>query len=105
MTPGVSTQVAQHEGFQIGLSVCYDLRFPELYRALINDGATILTVPAAFTLQTGKDHWDVLRRARAIENQAACHRTESVGEPWQGPCILGQDPDYRSLGDLSRAGR
>jgi predicted amidohydrolase len=53
----------------IGLSVCYDLRFPELYRRLVNRGARFLVVPAAFTLHTGKDHWHVLLRARAIENQ------------------------------------
>ncbi|MGO9828672.1 MAG: carbon-nitrogen hydrolase family protein [Myxococcaceae bacterium] len=54
----------------VGLSVCYDLRFPELYRALSKQGAVLLTVPSAFTLMTGKDHWEVLLRARAIENQA-----------------------------------
>jgi predicted amidohydrolase len=54
----------------IGLSVCYDVRFPELYRALSGKGAVLLTVPSAFTLMTGKDHWEVLLRARAIENQA-----------------------------------
>lgn len=53
----------------LGLSICYDLRFPELYRALVDRGATLLAVPAAFTLQTGKDHWHVLLRARAIEAQ------------------------------------
>ncbi len=52
----------------LGLSVCYDLRFPELYRALAARGARVLLVPAAFTLHTGKDHWEVLLRARAIEN-------------------------------------
>ena len=51
-----------------GLSICYDLRFPELYRILANRGAQVLTVPSAFTLFTGKDHWEVLLRARAIEN-------------------------------------
>ena len=54
----------------VGLSVCYDLRFPELYRRLIDAGAELLVVPAAFTLATGKDHWTVLLRARAIESQA-----------------------------------
>jgi predicted amidohydrolase len=54
----------------VGLSVCYDLRFPELYRQHADQGAVLLTVPAAFTLATGKDHWEVLLRARAIENQA-----------------------------------
>ncbi len=53
----------------VGLSVCYDLRFPELYRRLVALGARLLVVPAAFTLHTGKDHWHVLLRARAIENQ------------------------------------
>jgi deaminated glutathione amidase len=54
----------------LGMSVCYDLRFPELYRKHAEAGAVLLTVPAAFTLMTGKDHWEVLLRARAIENQA-----------------------------------
>jgi deaminated glutathione amidase len=54
---------------KLGLSVCYDLRFPELYRALVDRGAIALAVPAAFTLITGKDHWHVLLRARAIEAQ------------------------------------
>ncbi len=54
----------------LGLSICYDLRFPELYRTLVARGARLLAVPAAFTRETGKDHWHVLLRARAIENQA-----------------------------------
>ena len=54
---------------KIGLSICYDLRFPELYRALALQGAELLTVPAAFTLTTGKDHWRLLLQARAVENQ------------------------------------
>lgn len=61
--------VAVLEGWGVGLTVCYDLRFPELYRRLVEGGAQILFVPSAFTLHTGKDHWDVLVRARAIENQ------------------------------------
>lgn len=55
---------------KVGLTICYDLRFPELYRALSGAGATVLTAPAAFTLQTGRDHWHPLLQARAIENQA-----------------------------------
>jgi deaminated glutathione amidase len=56
---------------RVGLSICYDVRFPELYRALACDqGADVLTVPAAFTAHTGRAHWHVLLRARAIENQA-----------------------------------
>jgi predicted amidohydrolase len=53
----------------IGMSICYDLRFPDFYRALCRAGATMVCVPAAFTVPTGRDHWEVLLRARAIENQ------------------------------------
>jgi len=67
--PG-SEPVATETRFGVlGLSVCYDLRFPELYRKLVDKGAIALTIPAAFTLTTGKDHWHVLLRARAIESQ------------------------------------
>ena len=58
------------DGIPVGLSICYDLRFPELYRALALAGAQVLTVPANFTERTGRDHWEVLLRARAIENGA-----------------------------------
>ena len=70
VAPGTDVVVASAPFGKVGLSVCYDLRFPELYRRLAAEGATTLTVPAAFTLATGKDHWEVLLRARAIENQA-----------------------------------
>jgi deaminated glutathione amidase len=66
---GTEPVVVDAHGLRLGLSVCYDLRFPELYRALVDRGADVLLVPAAFTLQTGKDHWHVLLRARAIESQ------------------------------------
>ncbi len=55
---------------KIGLSICYDLRFPEMYRALVDQGAEMIAVPSAFTLTTGKDHWHILLQARAIECQA-----------------------------------
>lgn len=64
----------------VGLSVCYDLRFPELYRILAVRGARLLAVPSAFTLATGRDHWEVLLRARAIENQAFVLAPNQVGE-------------------------
>jgi predicted amidohydrolase len=57
------------EGVTIGCSICYDLRFPDLFQALAEKGAQVIALPAAFTLQTGKDHWEVLLRARAIETQ------------------------------------
>lgn len=68
VAPGTEVVVADAPLGRVGLSVCYDLRFPELYRAQSAQGAVLLTVPAAFTLMTGKDHWEVLLRARAIEN-------------------------------------
>jgi len=68
VVPGEDLVVAETPWGGIGLTVCYDLRFPELYRSLVSRGARILTVPAAFTLFTGKDHWHVLTKARAIEN-------------------------------------
>jgi predicted amidohydrolase len=64
----------------VGLSVCYDLRFPELFRILAVRGARLLTVPSAFTAATGRDHWEVLLRARAIENQAFVLAPNQVGE-------------------------
>jgi len=73
VAPGTSPPpVAELTGLdaKIGLSVCYDLRFPELYRRLAEQGADILAVPSAFTAYTGRAHWEVLLRARAVENQA-----------------------------------
>mgnify|MGYP000308308169 CR=1 FL=1 len=68
----VTVQVQPREGppWRLGLSVCYDLRFPELYRALSAQGADLLLVPSAFTYTTGQAHWEVLLRARAVENLA-----------------------------------
>ena len=63
----------------LGLSICYDLRFPELYRAHAAKGARMVAVPSAFTLQTGKDHWHVLLRARAIENQVYVMAPAQIG--------------------------
>ncbi len=76
-------------GARVGLTVCYDLRFPELYRILALQGAQVITVPAAFTLETGRDHWEVLLRARAIENQLFVIAAGQVGEA---------PPHYRSYG-------
>jgi predicted amidohydrolase len=68
VAPGGALTTVDVEGVRFGLSICYDLRFPELYRRLAIDGADVLLVPAAFTTHTGRDHWEVLLRARAIEN-------------------------------------
>jgi deaminated glutathione amidase len=74
----------------IGLSVCYDVRFPELYRILALEGALLVTVPAHFTLHTGKDHWEVLLRARAIENQLYVAAAAQLGETMPGRWAYGR---------------
>ncbi len=94
------------EGLGLGLSICYDLRFPELYRILAVRGARVIAVPAAFTLATTRDHWETLVRARAIENQAFVIASNQVGrhpgghqsggrsmivDPWG--VVLAQAPD------------
>jgi predicted amidohydrolase len=68
------------DGLQLGLSICYDLRFPELYRILAVRGALVFPLPAAFTLATTRDHWETLIRARAIENQAFVIAANQIGE-------------------------
>ncbi len=97
VAPGKEVVVAPTPFGGVGLSVCYDLRFPELYRAQATQGARLLCVPAAFARETGKDHWEVLLRARAIENQAfvfapaqcgrhnperASHGRSLIVDPW-----------------------
>jgi predicted amidohydrolase len=103
---------------RLGLTVCYDLRFPELYRALAARGAEVLLVPAAFTLTTGKEHWEVLLRARAIENQcyvAAAAQTgrhnekrESYGhamivDPWGTVVAQCRDGEGIAVTDIDRS--
>ena len=68
VTPGDEPVVIEINGRKVGLAICYDLRFPELFRNLSARGAELVLMPAVFTLMTGKDHWEVLLRARAIEN-------------------------------------
>jgi deaminated glutathione amidase len=76
-------------GIELGMSVCYDLRFPELYRILAVRGARVVAVPSAFTLATTRDHWEPLLRARAIENQVFVVAANQIGE---------HTPGYRSGG-------
>jgi len=110
-TPGersvvaVMQGVAQEAAVGIGLSVCFDLRFPELYREMTAEGAMVLAVPANFTEATGRDHWEVLLRARAIENGAfviapaqcgigggvPAHGRSMVVDPWG--VVIAQAPD------------
>ena len=86
MYPGDEPVTVDTPAGRIGLTICYDLRFPELYRRLVDHGATVFTVPAAFTATTGAAHWHTLLRARAIENLAY------VIAPGQ----YGRHPDDRS---------
>jgi nitrilase len=118
--PGRSAVVVETPAGVLGLSVCYDLRFPELYRALVERGATLLAVPAAFTAVTGAAHWEVLLRARAIEDQCyvlaaaqdgqhpggrQTHGASMIIDPWgevlacraHGPGVLLADIDPARL--------
>jgi predicted amidohydrolase len=109
----VASELANGEG--LGLTICYDLRFPELFRILAVRGATVITVPAAFTETTTRDHWEVLLRARAIEDQCFVVAANQVGEPAPGirtggrsmivnpwGLVLSQAPDFETfiLADL-----
>ena len=115
--PGDEVVLCDGEGWRLGLTVCYDLRFPELYRILALEGAEFVTLPAAFTLFTGKDHWELLVRARAVENQvyvAAANQwgTHSPGkasfgrsmivDPWGIPLAIAPDEDTVIAGELDR---
>ena len=77
-------------GHAVGMSICYDLRFPELYRRLALEGAEIVAVPAAFTEATGRDHWEPLLRARAIENQVFVIAANQVGRHANGTRSYGR---------------
>ena len=78
--PGDAIAVSElGDGSRLGMSICYDIRFPELYRSLVDRGAEVLTIPSAFTLATTRDHWEVLVRARAIENQCFVIAPNQVG--------------------------
>ena len=109
--PGEEIVVSETEdGTRVGMSICYDVRFPELYRILAVQGAEIVVVPAAFTFATTRDHWEILLRARAIEGQAFVVAANQVGEhapgirsggrsmivdPWG--VILAQAPDTETF--------
>jgi deaminated glutathione amidase len=90
IAPGREIVTAKADSATLGLSVCYDVRFPELYRLLALRGAEILAVPAAFTLQTGKDHWELLLRARAIENQSFVLAPAQWGQKADGRWTYGR---------------
>lgn len=86
--PGDQLQTVQVGDLTLGLSICYDLRFAELYRALRARGANVLVIPAAFNVHTGRDHWEVLLRARAIENQCYVLAAAQIHGPGPAlPCL------------------
>ena len=122
--PGETPQVVETDLGVFGLSICYDLRFPELYRRLADLGAEVIAIPSAFTLATGKDHWEPLLRARAIETQcyviaAAQHGKHDDGglreswghamivDPWGLPVATAADGPGLALAeiDLARVAR
>jgi deaminated glutathione amidase len=113
-TQGVGGDSPTH-GLPLGMSICYDLRFPELYRILALRGARVVAVPAAFTLPTTRDHWEVLLRARAIENQAFMVAANQIGphpgghrsggrsmivDPWGTVLAQAQDCEGHIVADL-----
>jgi predicted amidohydrolase len=123
VTPGTELVVTSVEGRALALTVCYDLRFPELYRRLTLLGARMVTVPSAFTERTGRDHWEVLLRARAIENQVFVLAPNQFGttpgtptsygrsmiiDPWgtvlaqagDSECLIFADLDFARQDDL-----
>jgi predicted amidohydrolase len=98
------TVTETQDGTKLGLSVCYDVRFPELYRILALEGAEILTVPANFTRTTGEAHWELLLRARAVENQAFVIAPAQSGEYPPGQPAYGNAMIVDPWGDvLARA--
>jgi predicted amidohydrolase len=101
-TAGIATvgPLPQVESVLLGMTVCYDLRFPELYRELASKGARIVTVPAAFTLTTGKDHWHVLLRARAIEEQVFVLAPAQGGKHPRGRMTYGKSLIVDPWGDV-----
>jgi predicted amidohydrolase len=121
--PGSEIVVADSAIGRCGFSICYDLRFPELYRELSSRGAEIIFAPAAFTLQNGRDHWEVLVRARAVENLAyvvapdqfgphppgkMCYGHSMIVDPWgtvlarvpDGEGVAVADVDLRRVAEL-----
>lgn len=90
VTPGDEVVQVQDSLASFGFSICYDIRFPELYRKMAKRGVEIIFIPSAFLLQTGKDHWEVLVRARAIENQIYVVAPDQIGEGLHGKASWGK---------------
>jgi predicted amidohydrolase len=89
ITPGDEIVVARLAEYELGLSICFDVRFPELYRKLALAGADVIAIPAAFNAVTGRAHWDLLVRARAIENHAFVVAAAQAGTTVEGIATYG----------------
>ena len=98
--PGEQVVAADTPWGRMGFSICYDMRFPDLYRALTNAGATILLAPAAFTVPTGQAHWHILLRARAIEAGCFMIATAQVGDHADGRTTYGHSLVVDPWGDV-----
>ncbi len=98
ITPGRDVVTADTPVGKLGMSVCYDMRFPELYRDLVSQGAEWLAMPAAFTVPTGRAHWETLLRARAIENLCYVVAPAQAGTHTSGPRDVRRYVDRRLLG-------
>jgi predicted amidohydrolase len=115
--PGEEIVTFDVDGFTVGLAICYDLRFPELFRILALRGAEVIVLPAAFTLMTGKDHWELLARARAVENGLYMVAANQEGfdgtgkwaygrstiiDPWGVPVATASDADMVITATIDR---
>ena len=98
--PGEETVVTEVRCHKLGMTICYDVRFPELYRRLVDAGARMVTIPAAFTLTTGKDHWLTLLRARAIEDQVFVIAPAQHGKHPRGRQTYGKSAIVDPWGDV-----
>jgi predicted amidohydrolase len=118
ISPGDEIVTVPIDGVTVGLAICYDLRFPELFRILALRGAEVIVLPAAFTMTTGKDHWEVLIRARAIENGVYvvapaqfgqhppgqwCYGRSLIVDPWGTVLATAPDAETVITADLDRA--
>jgi len=99
-TAGADVVTAELSGVRIGMTICYDVRFPELFRRLSDEGARVVAVPSSFTVPTGKDHWHTLLRARAIENQVYLLAPAQYGKHPRGRQTYGKSLIADPWGDV-----
>ena len=101
---GTKESTATVQDFQVGLTICYDLRFPEVYRQYSAGGCHILTAPSSFTKKTGQAHWEVLIRARAIENLCYVLAPNQIGRDWRGVETYGNSLIVSPWGEILARG-